>query len=470
MAARPVEWVLVIFYGSSAHRATYGRLNNDTKYTKDYIQLSKKADFLKAMSQLFPVAGGAGSVPLTYRWPKGTTSGAFVLKSADRSHLKWETNRAPQAWKMTSSPTDATPETIPGDPSHKDFEAAEKELVLLARRGAGQPYLLAIKLRDETRTLHLRAYLAKPRKAYAWADLRLAPPEIQALAAKTSQRPAFAWSLFQSGGAVQTKNIESALSRLIEAKDLASAINELETETGRSIASYLRIPGYGLFFDPTRNHDAWLQPPPIPKQVARSVDRYSKLLEARFPIGVEEDAAAEMIEGDPAEVEAFREQINKKNYAVPDATATVKTRGSAQKAFAEAVKRNYRYRCAISGILNKDFLVAAHIVPWSADQKIRLDPSNGICLSLLVDRAFEKGYLLVQDDFTVRINWGMVKEDQALRAQLALYDGQKLHLPKKEAPHPEYLERRRSLVALTKLAPAKGEGRAERARATHRAK
>jgi hypothetical protein len=454
MAAQPVEWALVIYYGSSAHRATYGRLNNDTKYTKDYIQLSKKADFLKAMSQLFPVAGGAGSVPLTYRWHKGTASGAFVLKSADRPHLKWETNRAPQAWKMTPAPTDATPETIPGDPTHKDFDAAEKELALLARRGAGQPYLLAIKLRDETRTLHLRAYLAKPRKAYAWADLRLAPPEIQALAAKTSQRPAFAWSLFQSGGAVQTKNMESALSGLIEAKDLASAINELETETGRAIASYLRSPGYGLFFDPTRNHDAWLQPSPVPKQIARSVDRYLKLLEARFPVGVQEDAAAEMIEGDPAEVEAFREQIDKKNYDVPDATATVKTRGSAQKAFAEAVKRNYGYRCAISGIVSKDFLVAAHIVPWSADQKIRLDPSNGICLSLLVDRAFEKGYLLVENDFTIRVNWDMVNEDQALRAQLSAYDGQTLRLPKKEVPLPEYLERRRALVALPKVGAA----------------
>lgn len=452
MAARPVEWVLVIYYGSSAHRATYGRLGNDTKYTKDYIQLSKKADFLKAMSQLFPVAGGAGSVPLTYRWPRGMASGAFVLKSADRPHLKWDTNRAPQAWKMTPAPTDETAETIPGNPNHKEFEVAEKELALLASRGAGQPYLLAIKLRDETRTLHLRAYLAKPRKAFAWADLRLTPPEIQALAARISDRPAFAWSLFQSGGAFQTKAVETALSRLVEARDLASAINEIETETGRAIASYLRSPGYGLFFDPTQNHDAWLQPAPVPKLIARSIDRYLKLLEARFPSGVEEDAAAELIEDDPVEVEGFREQINKKNYEVPDATATVKTRGSAQKAFAEAVKRNYGYRCAVSGIVNKDFLVAAHIVPWSADQKIRLDPSNGICLSLLVDRAFEKGYLLVQDDCTIRVNWDLVKEDQALRAQLAAYDGQKLHPPKKEAPIPEYLARRRALVAMSNAA------------------
>lgn len=449
MAAQPVEWVLVIYYGPSAHRATYGRLVNDTKYTKDYIQLSRKVDFLKAMSQLFPVAGGAGSVPLTYRWPKAKAPGAFVLSSADRPHLKWETSLgAPRAWKMTPVPTDATPETIPGDPSHKDFDAAENELALLARRGAGRPHLMAIKLRDESRTLHLRAYLAKPSKDYAWADLRLTPQAIQALASKTSQQSALAWSLFQSGGTAQTAKIKKALSQLVASKDLASGIDALDADTGSALASYLRSPGYGLLFDPTRNHDAWLQPAPVAKQIAESIDQLLKLLEARFAIPVEGDAAAEMFEGDPAEVEAFREQINQKSYEVPDATATVKTRGSAQKAFAEAVKRNYGYRCAISGIVNKDFLVAAHIVPWSEDQNIRLDPSNGVCLSLLVDRAFEKGYLLIEDDFTIRIDWDRVKEDQALRDQLAPYHGQKVRPPKREAPRPEYLRRRRALVAV----------------------
>ena len=35
------------------------------------------------------------------------------------------------------------------------------------------------------------------------------------------------------------------------------------------------------------------------------------------------------------EVEAFRQQIKQKNYEVADSHATVKTRGSAQKAFAD---------------------------------------------------------------------------------------------------------------------------------------
>jgi hypothetical protein len=112
MAAQPVEWVLVIYYGPSAHRATYGRLDN-TKYTKDYIQLSRTPEFLGALSALFPIApGGDGSVPLTYQWPTGTAHGALVFKSSDRPHLKWDTNRAPRAWKMSLSPSEATAETV----------------------------------------------------------------------------------------------------------------------------------------------------------------------------------------------------------------------------------------------------------------------------------------------------------------------------------------------------------------------
>ncbi len=449
MAAQPVEWVLVVFYGPEAHRATYGRQVRSNRYTKDFIQLSRKKAFLDAVTNLFSVAASAtGSVPLTYQWPAGTTSGGFVFKSGDRPHLKWETRLgAPQVWKMALSPSDATAETIPGDPSHLDFADAENEFALLVNRGAGQPYLMAIKLRDEPRTLHLRAYLGNPSKDYAWADLRLVPKEVRALAAKTSQQSALEWSLFQSGGTAPSSRVESALSQLVASEDRTAVINGLDVDTGRALTSYLRHPGQGLFFDPARNHDAWLQPASLSPAVVASVDDLLQLLGARFPVAPQGDAAAETLEADPEEVEAFCEQIEQQIYQVADATATTKTRGSAQKAFSGAVKANYGNRCAITGVATNDFLVASHIVPWSKDQSIRLDPSNGVCLSLLVDRAFEKGYLVIEDDLTIRIDWVRVGNDQPLRSQLEPYDEQKLSAPANGAPRPEYLRRRRALVA-----------------------
>ena len=100
-------------------------------------------------------------------------------------------------------------------------------------------------------------------------------------------------------------------------------------------------------------------------------------------------------------------------------------------------------QCAITGVRSRDFLVAAHIVPWSVDQKIRLDPSNGICLSLLVDRAFESGHLVIDDDLTMRLNLERVGDDAALRSLLEPYDGKVLKAPKDSPPNPEYLKRRR---------------------------
>src|SRR5262249_46501397 len=120
MAAQPVEWVLVVYYGPEAHRATYGRQVRSNRYTKDFIQLRPNKEFLNAVTKGFGVEGGeTDSVPLTYQWAAGSTSGAFVFKSSDRPQLKWETRLgAPQVWKMSLAPSESTAETIPGDPSH----------------------------------------------------------------------------------------------------------------------------------------------------------------------------------------------------------------------------------------------------------------------------------------------------------------------------------------------------------------
>lgn len=362
--------------------------------------------------------------------------------------MKWETHLgAPAAWKMTPAPSLATAETIPGNPAHLNPAAAENELALLASRGAGQPYLIAVKLRDEPDTLHLRVHLGNPSPAFEWADLALVPPVIQDLAAETSRNDALEWSLIQSGGELPDVGVTAALAHLNTPTSPAAVLDALDPDSARALASYLRNPGYGLFFDPTQNHTAWVQPAPIPAGVAPSVGSLLEALDARLPATLPGDAAAEESEADAGEVEVFRRRIGRKSFEVLDSTATVKTRGSAQRAFADAVKGNYGHRCAVTGVATREFLVAAHIVPWSVDPRIRLDPSNGICLSVLADRAFESGYLQIDDDLTVRIDWGRVGGDAALQSQLQPYDGRKLHLPVEGQPKVEYLRRRRALVA-----------------------
>ncbi|AXG73864.1 HNH endonuclease [Flavobacterium arcticum] len=81
----------------------------------------------------------------------------------------------------------------------------------------------------------------------------------------------------------------------------------------------------------------------------------------------------------------------------------VKTRVN-QSVFREIILTNYRSKCAITGINIPDLLYASHIIPWSKNEKERLNPENGICLSALYDRSFDKGYLSFSDNYKVLLS------------------------------------------------------------------
>lgn len=74
----------------------------------------------------------------------------------------------------------------------------------------------------------------------------------------------------------------------------------------------------------------------------------------------------------------------------------VKTRIN-QNVFRQIILANYDYKCALSGIDIPELLVASHIIPWSENIKERLNPENGICLSSLYDKAFDKGLISFDD-------------------------------------------------------------------------
>lgn len=162
----------------------------------------------------------------------------------------------------------------------------------------------------------------------------------------------------------------------------------------------------------------------------------------RVVVSASDDVLAESRPADDAEVAELAAQVAEGNYAVADQRVTAKTRGSAQRVFAYRVKGNYDWKCALTGIATRDFLVAAHIVPWSEDESIRLDPANGVCLSTFVDRAFDTGYIIINDDYSVHVNWDRVGPDDSLRAALEPLDGQRLTVPSTAPPNPQFLRRR----------------------------
>jgi len=122
-------------------------------------------------------------------------------------------------------------------------------------------------------------------------------------------------------------------------------------------------------------------------------------------------------------------------------TATVQVRVN-QARFRRAVLASYNATCCMSGLSIPKLLVASHIVPWSMDSKNRLNPSNGLCLSALHDRAYDQGLLTVLPDFTIRVAEDLRRPelDPFAQTTLAQCQRQSIRLPERFRPAPGFLE------------------------------
>lgn len=119
-----------------------------------------------------------------------------------------------------------------------------------------------------------------------------------------------------------------------------------------------------------------------------------------------------------------------------------------QGLFRATVLASYDFACAMSGINVPELLTAGHIVPWSLDQKRRMDPRNGIALSALHDRAFDRGLISLDNNLRVVVSGRLrVGKPTAIHsvALLAL-EGKPIRLPSRYAPDPEALEFHRRRV------------------------
>lgn len=113
-----------------------------------------------------------------------------------------------------------------------------------------------------------------------------------------------------------------------------------------------------------------------------------------------------------------------------------------QSVFRKLVLANYNSKCAITGIDVPDLLVASHILPWATNEKERLNPANGICLSMLWDKAFDKGLIGINPDYTIifseRIRSCSAKD--FYEDNFAAIEGRELNLPSKYLPSQDFLE------------------------------
>ena len=80
-----------------------------------------------------------------------------------------------------------------------------------------------------------------------------------------------------------------------------------------------------------------------------------------------------------------------------------------QNIFQRFVIANYSGKCAITGIDIPALLLASHIIPWAKNEEERLNPENRICLSPLYDRAYDQGYISINENYEILLSSEIMK-------------------------------------------------------------
>ena len=119
---------------------------------------------------------------------------------------------------------------------------------------------------------------------------------------------------------------------------------------------------------------------------------------------------------------------------------TVATRRRGQALFRQTVLSAYRNQCALTGLADQRLLIASHIIPWSQDPKMRLNPRNGIALNPLHDKAFDQGLITFDEHLRLMLSPALpASESEFARAAFTAQSGTQLAVPEKFAPDPDAL-------------------------------
>ncbi len=134
------------------------------------------------------------------------------------------------------------------------------------------------------------------------------------------------------------------------------------------------------------------------------------------------------------------------DYVGETRTALVQQRVK-QAFFRRMVLSGYRERCCISGVTEPRLLVASHIVAWRDDKANRLNPSNGLCLSAIHDKAFDAHLFTLTDDWRVLLSAKIkASRDKFLREVFWSVDDKTIELPERFVPDPDLVRRHRHLT------------------------
>ena len=121
-----------------------------------------------------------------------------------------------------------------------------------------------------------------------------------------------------------------------------------------------------------------------------------------------------------------------------------------QSVFRTMILQNYENKCAITGINVPDLLIASHIIPWAdSTAEQRLTPENGICLSALYDKAFDRGLITISpDDYRITLSSALLEYEtkEYFDRHFGSIAGKKIIMPIEHYPNRDYLAYHRERI------------------------
>lgn len=114
-----------------------------------------------------------------------------------------------------------------------------------------------------------------------------------------------------------------------------------------------------------------------------------------------------------------------------------------QQFFRQAVLTSYNNSCCMTGLSNKELLVASHIKPWRDSNSCeKTDPRNGLCLNALHDKAFDRGFITISDKYIIVVSNDIkdIYNGETVDRFFNVLNGRKINLPEKFLPQKEYMQ------------------------------
>ena len=121
-----------------------------------------------------------------------------------------------------------------------------------------------------------------------------------------------------------------------------------------------------------------------------------------------------------------------------------------QNFFRQMILVSYNSRCAICALPEERLLVASHIVPWSENKSLRMNPQNGICMCNLHDKAFDTGLISINKNYELLFSGPIKRLSHVPAIQKSFLEYQRIVPPERFLPDPEFILYHRKNIFLDK--------------------